>query len=132
VSVAISLEERHAYIHIVIQFYPPRTVELDLFQGLPHYIVRLVLGLLRRLDDGALVEVALVVNVELAEGILQAKDLALLKLGILSARNAWLANRRSRRARIEDAGATYFCSLMIFMAAELCGSAETAGNRHKK
>jgi hypothetical protein len=50
-----------------------------------------VLRLLRRLDDCALVEVALVVNVELAEGVLQAKDLALLELGVFPARNAWLA-----------------------------------------
>lgn len=46
-----------------------------------------MLRLLGRLDDGRLVNVALVVDVELAEGILQAKDLALLELGILSARN---------------------------------------------
>jgi hypothetical protein len=50
-----------------------------------------VLRLLRRLDHCGLVEVALVVNVELAEGILQAKDLALLELGVFPARNAWLA-----------------------------------------
>jgi hypothetical protein len=43
-----------------------------------------VLRLLRGLDDGALVEVALVVDVELAEGVLQAKDLALLELGVFS------------------------------------------------
>lgn len=47
-----------------------------------------MLCLLGGLDDGRLVEVAFVVNVELPEGILQAKDLALLELGVLSARNA--------------------------------------------
>jgi hypothetical protein len=46
-----------------------------------------VLRLLRGLDDGGLVEVALVVDVELAEGVLQAKDFALLELGVFSARN---------------------------------------------
>jgi hypothetical protein len=46
---------------------------------------------LRRLDHRRLVEVALVVNVELAEGILQPKDLTLLELGIFSTRNALLA-----------------------------------------
>jgi hypothetical protein len=50
-----------------------------------------VLRLLRRLDHGALVEIALIVNVQLAEGILQPKDLALLELGVLSVRNASLA-----------------------------------------
>jgi hypothetical protein len=50
-----------------------------------------VLRLLRRLDDGALVEVALVVDVKPAEGVLQAKDLALLELRVFPARNASLA-----------------------------------------
>jgi hypothetical protein len=50
-----------------------------------------VLRLLGGLDDCALVEVALVVNVELAEGILQAKDLALLELGVFPVRNGVLA-----------------------------------------
>jgi hypothetical protein len=50
-----------------------------------------VFRLLGCLDDGALVEVALVVDVELAEGILQSKDLALLDLGVFPVRNAWLA-----------------------------------------
>jgi hypothetical protein len=50
-----------------------------------------VLRLLRRLDDGALVEVALVVDVEPAEGVLQAKDLALLELRVFPARNVSLA-----------------------------------------
>jgi hypothetical protein len=80
-----------AYIHIVVELHPPRAVELDLLQRLADHIVRLVLRLLRRLDHGALVEIALVVNVQLAEGVLQAKDLALLELGVLSARNASLA-----------------------------------------
>lgn len=74
-------------VYIVVQLYSPRAVELDLLQRLAHYIVRLVLRLLGGLDDGRLVEVALVVDVELAEGVLQTKDLALLELGVLSARN---------------------------------------------
>lgn len=55
-----------------------------------------MLRLLRRLDHGSLVEVALVVNVELAEGILQAEYLALLELGVFSARNALLAAVEAR------------------------------------
>jgi hypothetical protein len=50
-----------------------------------------VLRLLRRFDHGCLVEIALVVYVELAKGILQAEDLALLELRIFPARNALLA-----------------------------------------
>jgi hypothetical protein len=64
------LQKQIAYIDIVIQLDSPRTVELDFFQGLSHHIVRLVFRLLRRLDHRRLVEIALVVNVELAEGIL--------------------------------------------------------------
>jgi hypothetical protein len=79
------------YINIVVQLHPSRTVQLHLLQGLAHDIVRLVLRLLGGLDDRGLLDVALVVLVELAEGILQAKDLALLELGILSVRNARLA-----------------------------------------
>ena len=43
--------------------------------------------LLRCLDHCALVQVALVVDVELAKGILEAEDLALVELGVLSACN---------------------------------------------
>lgn len=50
-----------------------------------------MLRLLRALDGCSLVEIALVVDVELAESILQAEDLALLELGILPIRNAMLA-----------------------------------------
>lgn len=46
-----------------------------------------MLCLLGGLDDGRLIEVALVVDIELAEGVLQAKDLALVELGVLSVRN---------------------------------------------
>jgi hypothetical protein len=87
---------RLPYINIVVQLDSPRAVEFDLLQRLSHHIVRLVLRLLRRLDDGALVEVALVVDVEPAEGVLQAKDLALLELRVFPARNASLAAVEAR------------------------------------
>jgi hypothetical protein len=45
-----------------------------------------VLRLLRRFDYRRLVEVTLVVDVELAKGVLQAKDVALLELRIFPAR----------------------------------------------
>ena len=50
-----------------------------------------MLRLLRALDGGSLLEIALVIDIELAERILQAEDLALLELGILPVRNATLA-----------------------------------------
>jgi hypothetical protein len=80
-----------AYIYIVVQLYTPRAVELDFLQGLSHHIVRLVLRLLRRLDHRSFVEIALVVNVELAEGILQPKDLPLLELRVFPMRKPLLA-----------------------------------------
>ena len=55
-----------------------------------------MLRLLRGLDDCSLVEVALVVDVEAAEGILQAEDLTLLELRVLSVRNARLASVEPR------------------------------------
>lgn len=50
-----------------------------------------MLRLLRRFDHGCLIEIALIINIELAEGILQAKDLALLELRVFPARSALLA-----------------------------------------
>lgn len=76
-----------------------------------------MLRLLRGLDDGSLVEVALVVDVELPEGILQAKDLALLELGVLPVRNAWLATVEPNGCCQRELALTYFCSLMMFMLA---------------
>lgn len=79
-----------------------------------------MLRLLGGLDDGALLEVALVVDVELAEGVLQPEDLALLELGVLPARNALLAAVEARGGAWKYADATtYFCSLMIFMVMEV-------------
>ena len=82
-----------------------------------HDVVRLVLRLLRGLDDCSLVEVALVVNVELPEGILQAKDLALLELGVFPVRNALLATVEPNGCYERELATTYFCSLMMFMLA---------------
>ena len=105
-------------IHIVVQLDSPRAVELNLLQGLAHDIVRLVLGLLGGLDDGGLVEVALVVDVELAEGVLQAKDLALLELGVLPARNGCqsLQKPEAGGSAWEAEAEAHLWSLMMFMA----------------
>jgi hypothetical protein len=51
---------------------------------LPDDIVWLTLALLRRFDGCGFIYVALVVDVQLAERILQAKDLGLLELRVLS------------------------------------------------
>jgi hypothetical protein len=109
----------YAYIHIVVQLHAPRAVKFHLLQRLADHIVRLVLRLLRRLDHGALVEVALVVDVELAEGILQPEDLALLELRVLPARNARLAGVQADRVAWKCADAAYFCSLMMFIVVRI-------------
>jgi len=44
-----------------------------------------VFGVLGRFDDGRFVEIALVVDVQLAEGVLQAEDFRLLELRIFPA-----------------------------------------------
>ena len=77
--------ERGTYTDIVFQLYSSGRVEFDILQGLSHDIVRLPLALLRGLDRGGLVDVALVVDVELAEGVGEAEDLVLLELRILPA-----------------------------------------------
>jgi hypothetical protein len=52
---------------------------------LSDYIVWLSLTGLGRLDSRSFVDISFVVDIELAEGILQAKDLVLLELRILPA-----------------------------------------------
>lgn len=76
-----------AYIDIIIQFYPPRAIQLHLFERLPNNIVWLSFRRLRRFYDGSLIDVALVIDVQLAKGILQTKDVLLLELRIFSSRH---------------------------------------------
>lgn len=78
------------YINIVVQFHTPRAVEFYLFQSLSHDIVGLALGSLSGLDHGRLVYVTLVVDVKLAERVLQLEDLVLLELRVLSVKCEWL------------------------------------------
>jgi hypothetical protein len=89
------------HVNIVVQLDAPRAIELDLLQGLAHDVVRLAFRLLRGLDDGGLVEIALVVDVELAEGILQPEDLALLELRVFPGvlRSAWWSTVEVERRR---------------------------------
>lgn len=120
-----------AYIHIVVQFYSPRAVQLHLFQGLAHDIVRLVLRLLGGLDHRGLVEIALVVDIELAKGILQAKDLTLLELGVLPVRNALLATVEPGGCVSNRRDTAYFWSLIMFILAEFWESERSREGRQK-
>ena len=68
------------YADIILELDSSRRVQLDLLQSLAHDIVRLSLGLLGCFDGRRFVDVALVVDVKLAEGVGQAEDLVLLEL----------------------------------------------------
>jgi hypothetical protein len=113
------------YVHVVLQLDAPGAVELDLLQRLAHDIVRLVLGGLDVLDGRVLVEVALVVDVELAEGILQRKDVALLELRVFS--RPWSAMCRRPRE-------VFTCrwSLMTFMVAGRLGESQAVDRPQKR
>ena len=69
---------------VILKLDSSRGVELNLLQRLADDIVWLALALLGGLDRGGFVEVALVVYIELAEGIGEGEDLVLRKLGELS------------------------------------------------
>lgn len=71
------------YADIVLQLDAPGGVEVDLLECLSHDIVGLSLAGLGRLDGSGLVYVALVVDIELAEGVCQAEYVVLLELGEL-------------------------------------------------
>lgn len=70
------------YPDIVLELDPTGRVQLDLLQRLSDHIVGLALARLGGLDRGGLLYVALVVDVELVEGIGERKDVALLKLRV--------------------------------------------------
>jgi hypothetical protein len=50
---------------------------------LPYNIIGLPFALLRCLDRSSLIDVPFVIDIKFAESILKAKDLVLLKLGVL-------------------------------------------------
>lgn len=87
---------------VVLQLDSSRRVELDLLESLSDHIVGLPLALLGCLDRGGLVKVAFVVDVELVEGVGQRKDVALLELRKLPAREIMVSMigeiRANRRA----------------------------------
>lgn len=77
-------QSKRSYVHVIVQFYPSRTIQIHLFEGLPNDIVWLSLRLLGCFDHRGFIDIALVVNIELSKGILEAKYILLLKLGIFS------------------------------------------------
>lgn len=66
------------YPNVVFEFYTARGIEADFFEGRADGIVGLALAGLGGLDGSSLVNIPLVVYVELAEGIGQSEDVALL------------------------------------------------------
>jgi hypothetical protein len=74
-----------AYTNEIVQFHPPRRVQLNLFQGLSDYVVGLSFTRLCCLDCSSLIYISLVINVKLSKGILEAEDFVLLELRIFPA-----------------------------------------------
>ena len=68
--------------NVIIQLNSSGRIELDLFQCLSDHIVRLSFAGLSCFHGSRLIYVALVINVELAEGILETEDLILFELRI--------------------------------------------------
>jgi hypothetical protein len=69
-----------AYPDIVFELNASRGIELDFLQGLTDDIVGLALARLGGLDGGSLVNVSLVVDIELAEGVGEGEEIVLLEL----------------------------------------------------
>jgi hypothetical protein len=120
------LEERlsQTYPDVIFQLDSSRGIELNLLQGLADDIVGLALARLRGLDGGSLVNVALVVDIELAEGVGKGEDLILLELRKLPVkRSAPIASRAcagSGHCRGEACGSwSYLWSLRTFMMARI-------------
>jgi hypothetical protein len=74
------MDRKRTYPNVIFQFYSSGRVELDLLQCLTDNIVGLALARLGGLDGGCLVNVPLIIDVELAEGIGQGEDVVLLEL----------------------------------------------------
>jgi hypothetical protein len=70
------------YPDVILELDSARRVQVNLLQCLSDHIVGLALALLGGLDRGGLLNVALVFNIELAEGIGEPKDVALLELRV--------------------------------------------------
>jgi hypothetical protein len=120
------LEERlsQTYPDVIFQLDSSRGIELNLLQGLADDIVGLALARLRGLDGRSLVNVALVVDIELAEGVGEGEDVILLELRKFPVnRLVSIASRAcagSGHCRGEACGSwSYLWSLRTFMMARI-------------
>lgn len=107
-SLSRSLSRVLTYADVVIQLYSPRRVQLHLLQSLSNNIIWLSLAGLGGLYRRRLVNISLVVDIQLPERILQAKDLILLELRIFP-------KLVSKAPSPLNAGA-YLCNLITFIA----------------
>jgi hypothetical protein len=74
------------YPDVVFQLDSPGRIKFNILQCLADHIIRLTFACLRGFDGSSLVNVPLVVNIELAEGVGEAKDVVLLELRKFPAR----------------------------------------------
>jgi hypothetical protein len=72
------------HIDIVIELYPSRAVQLYFLERLPYDVIRLAFGVLDSSYGGGFVQVAFVVDIQLAKGILKREDVGLLELRVFS------------------------------------------------
>lgn len=77
-------QHQGAHIDVVFKLDAPRAIKSHLLQSLTHHIVRLTFRDLYLLNRGVLVDISLILDVQLAESILKAEDLALLELGVFT------------------------------------------------
>jgi hypothetical protein len=108
VSRDFAMERGGPYVNIVLQFHPARAVKFDLLQCLARLVVGYTFGVLYSPYCCGLVQVALVVHIELAEGILKTEDITLLELRILPV--LYVSTGGSRKE-----WATYLWSLITFI-----------------
>lgn len=109
------------YGDVVLELDTARRVEVNLFQGLSDDIVWLALALLGSFNGSSLVNVALVVNVELAESVAQAVDFVLGELRILPVGRcaSVMANPLGDESRGAGVCNAHLWSLRTFMMADV-------------
>ena len=127
---------RHArdsrtYPNVVFQLDSPRGIELDVLQGLANHVVGLALACLGGLDGGGLVDVPLVVDVELTEGVGEREDVILLELRKFPGQKV---SSRSSRAKAHcgmQGRWSHLWILRTFMVARVRGSPlrQSSGSR---
>lgn len=108
---------RTTNIQIVFELHSSRAVQLNVFQCLADNIVRLFLRLLRGLNHSGLIQIALVIDIQLPESVLQREEVALLELRELPATRQSAQAKQQRRH--SESRRAYFWSFRTFIVVGL-------------